>query len=244
MAMDVPKALYTLRMLVPTSAPAERPAENKPTSPFVFAPEPACKKQKSDPKSSSSKVISLLPESDESLQISVRLHSRFDVFPDVLRNTVECMHRAAYIAYMADVNIESHPAQKLTYSVVKGQRLSPYNESDFVFTTHKVDFENLSVVNMWLLESFWNHNKHNLDGADFAKLEIAGVENPAMLWLYSVRPHEIGWALNKNERLSSCATKVEDDKLHHRVAFVECKVVKVGGEAQGLGVDEVGNRSP
>lgn len=157
------------------------------------------------------------------------MHSKFDVFPEALRTALEHMHRAAYVAYMDDVDTESHPVAKLTYSVVTGRRLSPYKESDFAFMTHKTDFKNLSMANMWLLKSFWNHNKHNLDGADFVRLEVKDVENPAMLWLYSVRPHEVGWALDRSGCLSFCATRVVGDKLHHRVAFVECKVIKVEG---------------
>jgi hypothetical protein len=112
-----------------TAALTKRPAEPEPISPFTFAP---------DPKASSSKVI--LPESDENFQVSVRLHPKFDVFPDILRTALEHMHRAAYVAYMDDVSTESHLTPKLTYSIVTGQRLSPYKESDFAFTTHKTDF--------------------------------------------------------------------------------------------------------
>lgn len=150
-------------------------------SSFALAPEPARKRQKPGPKASSSKVVSLLPESDETFQVSVRLHSKYDVFPNDLRSALDNMHRAAYVAYMDDVDTESHPVAKLTYSVVTGRRLSPYKESDFAFTTHKTNFKNLSMANMWLLESFWNHNKHNLDGAEFVRLEVKNVENPAML---------------------------------------------------------------
>lgn len=121
-----------------TAALTKRPAEPEPISPFTFAPEPARKKQEPGPKASSSKVI--LPESDENFQVSVRLHPKFDVFPDILRTALEHMHRAAYVAYMDDVSTESHLTPKLTYSIVTGQRLSPYKESDFAFTTHKTDF--------------------------------------------------------------------------------------------------------
>jgi hypothetical protein len=210
-----------------SNIPAKRPAETETASPFAFAPEPQRKKQKPGPKSP--KVISL-PESDENFQVSVRLHSKFDILPDQLRTTLENMHRAAYQTYMDDIDTDSHPAPKKTYSVLTGQRLSPYRESDFAFTTHKTDFKNLSMANMWLVKTFWNVNKEKLERADFIKLDVQGVENPGMLWLYSVRPHEVGWALDGEGCLSFCATRVVGSKLHHRVAFVECKVVKVESE--------------
>lgn len=212
------------------AAPAKRPAEPEPPSPFAFAPEPPRKKQKPGSKASSSKGTSLLPESDEDFQVSVRLHSKFDVFPDALRTALESMHRAAYVAYMDDVSTESRPAPKLAYSVITGQRFAPHADPTFLFTTHKTDFKNLSMANMFLLKSFWNHNKDRLEGADFVRLEARGVENPAMLWLYSVRPHEVGWALDGDGCLSFCASRVVGDRLHHRVAFVECRVIKVEGE--------------
>ncbi|KAJ8108056.1 hypothetical protein OPT61_g8437 [Boeremia exigua] len=219
MAIDASKPLL--------ATPVKRPAEPEPSSPFAFAPEPPRKKQKSGSKASSSKVISLLPESEENFQVSIRLHSKFDVFPDALRTALEGMHRTAYVAYMDDVDTESHPSPKLTYSVITGERLSPYKESDFVFTTHKTDFKYLSMANMFLLKSFWNHNKGRLEGAEFVKLDVKDIGNPALLWLYSVRPHEVGWALDRFGCLSFCATRVVGDKLQHRVAFVECKVIKV-----------------
>ena len=90
---------------------------------------------------------------------------------------------------------------------------------------------NLSMANMWLLKSFWNHDKHSLDGAEFFRLEGGDVENPALLWLYSVRPQEVGWALDRSGCVSFCATRVVGEKLHHCVAFVEGEVIKVEGEA-------------
>lgn len=193
-------------------------------------PEPARKKQKSASKVSSSKAISSLPESDENFQVSVRIHSKFDVFPDTLCITLEYMHRAAYQAYMDDVDTESHPAPKITFSIVTGQRLSPYEKSDFAFTTHKFNFRNLSMANMWLLKSFWNHNRDKLDGAEFVRLDVKDLANSSLLWLYSVRPHEVDGGLDKDGCLSFCATRIVGDKLHHRVAFVDCKVIKVEGE--------------
>ncbi|KAF1943420.1 hypothetical protein EJ02DRAFT_453324 [Clathrospora elynae] len=171
---------------------------------------------------------------DNSLfQIGVRVHNKFNKFPQELRNIIQEFARKALYCYIESLKNGVLPLDRQTYSIITGRRIR--SETTAFETSIAIpNIVDLSVANTMLLDFYAQRNETELAAAkaeSFVELEtLKGVTNPEFIELHSVRRGELGWGLDSVGCLSlysATVAETEKKKLVELVCYVKKSGIKI-----------------
>ena len=171
-------------------------------------------------------------EEDETYHIAVRLHSKFDVYPPLLRKTLESSFGSTVQAQVKAMSDKTLPKDKYSFAIVTERRVRQAMPNAASNRTNlKLDIPSLSLANTALLELFSRNHKKYLEKPSFVQLKTEeGIANPEFIYHHAVRLNEIGWAFDTNGCLSLDLVYKENAKVNDYAIYVERTEVKVEKE--------------
>ncbi|KAF2832036.1 hypothetical protein CC86DRAFT_462423 [Ophiobolus disseminans] len=205
-----------------TANQKKRPAEQSP------ATVPA--KRASTKKDAEIEVIEV--EDDMDFHLDVDLHSKFKVFPDLLRDTLQKSYKTTIRSQMDALMTNTIPRYKYTYTVVSELSVRPSDKGPNR-TILKTNISSLSLCNTALLNIFLKRGKDLVPKSRFVRLVTRqGLTNPGFTQLHSVRHGETGWGFDVNGCLSLHVPFIEHNQKHEYNIFVERVELKVEQEEE------------
>lgn len=166
--------------------------------------------------------IAIPDEDDESFHISIKPHSKFDVFPPKLRSLLCQSHRSTLRTYVHELSshVKKH---RETYSITQAQSIRPSISSGFTILQQVDNIQDLSLANIKLLEMALTHDKSlaTMRKDLFVELETKlGMANLKFVHLHSVRHGELGWGVDTHGCVSLFKTSIVEEKLREEVWYV------------------------
>ena len=176
-------------------------------------------------------VVAIDDEDDADFQIETKLHDRFKVFPDVLRETIETAYKSTLRSQMTALRTNTVLKNIYTFSIVSEFRVRQSNNGPNT-TICKSNISSLSLANTALLNHFLRaRNKDKLTKGSFVRLKtVQGIANPDFINLHAVRHGEVGWGFDAYGCLSLFSVSVENNRLKEYAVYVQRTELKVEKE--------------
>lgn len=139
-------------------------------------------------------------EIDKNYHVAVNLHSKFNIFPMLLRKTLQAGYSSTIRSQMDALTNKTAVKDEHTFSVVQNmcarQSLPDTGARRKYF---KTQFPSLSLANTALLELFSKDQKQYLEKPVFVQLRTeAGATNEDFIYLHAVHVNEIGRGFDCN----------------------------------------------
>jgi hypothetical protein len=170
-------------------------------------------------------------EKDETYHVTTKLHGKYNVFPELLRNRLQASYVATIQFQINALQSGAVSEYKYTYSVVTERRIrqvTPSLEPTCNTTLCKDSIVSLSLANTALLEVFLKSQKERLEKPSFVMLKRhEGISNPEFTQLHAVRHEEIGWGFDTYGCLSLYLVYIDQGKLREYVIYVQRAELKV-----------------
>ncbi|KAJ4314034.1 hypothetical protein N0V94_006651 [Neodidymelliopsis sp. IMI 364377] len=162
---------------------------------------------------------------EEAIEITVDLHSRFNAYPETLRNHVEARHAAEVDEIMKCFKMGRIISPKAKYHIVRGSRVQGGDEKTDYKIVNIDTYQTANMANIAVLEQFLARAPSK-KGA-FIRATNAKLANPDFAELHSVHPGQMGWGFDKLGCLSLHLTVIENNKLKHTYVYVEQRTAVV-----------------
>jgi hypothetical protein len=168
-------------------------------------------------------------EEEETYHVAVTLHSKYAIYPALLRKILENSYRTAVRSQMSGLATNTLPKGQHKFAVISELRVRSSSPNAAVNRTIlKDNVATLSFANTTLVEMFLKAGKKHLEKPASVQLKTEeGIANPEFIHHHSVRRDEIGWGFDINMCLSLYVVFKENARLHEYAMFVERTEVKV-----------------